>query len=87
MCLSDFRMGPKEPTYNYLRQKLGEIKMPHDANGRLVEVGQRVAVEFEVREVNSSPDYCNCTLVIPGEHGPDNVVSTLVVNTKQVVIK
>lgn len=57
--------------------------MSHDKNGTLLKVGDKVTVEFEVKEINTSPDYCNTTLVIPGEHGPYNVTSTLIVNAKQ----
>ena len=35
--------------------------MPHDANGNLLKKGDRVTVEFEVREVWESAD-CNVTL-------------------------
>lgn len=60
--------------------------MPHDKNGALLKPGDRVTVEFEVKEISSAAEYCNATLVIPGEHGPHNVVSTLVVNAKQATL-
>lgn len=57
--------------------------MPHDKNGTLLNVGDRVTVEFEVKEIHMADDYCNTTVVIPGAHGPHNVVSTLVLNANQ----
>lgn len=57
--------------------------MPHDKDGKLLNVGDRVSVVFTVKEIHMADDYCNTTLVIPGEHGPKNVVSTLVCNAKQ----
>lgn len=60
--------------------------MPHDKNGTLLQVGDRVTVQFEVKELHMAEDYCNCTLKIPGEHGPHNVTSTLVVNAKQTTL-
>ncbi len=57
--------------------------MPHDKNGVLLNVGDRVSVVFTVKEIHMADDYCNTTLVIPGEHGPHNVTGTLVLNAKQ----
>ena len=57
--------------------------MPHDKNGKLLNVGDRVTVEFEVTEIHMAEDYCNTTLRIPGEHGPHNVTTTVVLNAKQ----
>jgi hypothetical protein len=57
--------------------------MPHDKDGELLQVGDFVDVRFEVKEIHMAGDYCNTTLVVPGEHGSHNVVSTLVVNAKQ----
>lgn len=58
--------------------------MPHDARGLELKVGDRVMMIFEVKDVSPAVDYCNVTLLVPGEHGPENVVSTVVANTKQV---
>ena len=60
--------------------------MPHDKNGQLVQVGDFVSVTFEVKEIHMPEDYCNTTLVIPGQHGPHNVVSTVVINAKQIKV-
>lgn len=60
--------------------------MPHDRNGELLQVGDFVDVRFEVKEIHMAEDYCNTTLKIPGEHGPHNVVSTVVVNAKQTTL-
>lgn len=60
--------------------------MPHDKNGQLLQVGDFVDVRFEVKEIHMAEDYCNTTLIIPGEHGPYNVKSTLVVNAKQTTL-
>jgi hypothetical protein len=61
--------------------------MPHDKNGAVLNVDDRVSVEFKIKEIHMAEDYCNVTLIIPGEHGPYNVVSTVVLNAKQVVKK
>ena len=36
--------------------------MPHDANGKLLQKGDRVKVEFEVVEVYPGADMCNVQL-------------------------
>jgi len=58
--------------------------VPHDKNGVLLAVGDRVVVEFEVKEIYVGEEYCNVSLVVPGAHGPHNVVSSIVCNAKQV---
>lgn len=41
--------------------------MSHDKNGKLVQVGDVVAVEFKVKSVMGGEDFCNCSLesIIP----------------------
>jgi hypothetical protein len=60
--------------------------MPHDSRGILVEKGQRVIVQMIVDSVDPGEEFCNCTLKIDGEHGPNNVAGSLTLNTKQIRI-
>lgn len=47
--------------------------MPHDKNGRLVEVGDEVVLRGTVKSVQTNPDYCNCNVIAeykpPGQMG------------------
>lgn len=58
--------------------------MPHDMNDRLLQVGDRVTVEFEVVSISTAEEYCNCNIatVIPMYPGESKV--QLWVNTRQV---
>lgn len=58
--------------------------MPHDARGKLLEVGDEVLIRATVKEVHQGEEYCNVSLetataMYPGEHR-----SVLVLNGKQV---
>jgi len=62
--------------------------MPHDKNGKLVENGARVRVDFIVTNVyqTEGDGYCNASLetvepMFPGQHK-----TSLTVNTKQVEV-
>lgn len=39
--------------------------MPHDKNGKLIEIGDEVILRGKVTSVQASPDYCNCTVQSP----------------------
>ncbi len=59
--------------------------MPHDNSGRLIQKGDKVAIVFEVTDVQPGEDFCNCTLKSLIPMPPSNTsYATLVVNTKQV---
>lgn len=60
--------------------------MPHDKNGVILAVGDRVTVEFTVTSVSTGDEYCNVNLesVEPMYPGPHK--TTLgAVNTRQTV--
>lgn len=59
------------------------MNMPHDKNGQLLKVGDKVSVEFEVAEVYAGEDYCNVRLQVPGENKADNVTTGVTLNTRQ----
>jgi hypothetical protein len=47
--------------------------MPHDIDGKLIEVGDRVVMAFVVKSVSTGEEYCNLGLesverLWPGEH-------------------
>lgn len=60
----------------------------HDRNGTLIEVGDVVIIKARVTNVTGGADYCNATLAVgfEKEHGPDNVTSSLTVNTRQTLL-
>jgi hypothetical protein len=60
--------------------------MPHDAKGRLIQVGDKVAIEFEVLEVFEG-DFCNMKLrsVLPMKGDPTNFLEISAVNAAQAV--
>ncbi len=61
--------------------------MPHDKNGRVVEPGQRVTVEFIVKHVHQAEDYCNVDLEsVERMPGNDTTISLTAINTRQVVV-
>lgn len=57
--------------------------MPHDMNGTELKVGDRVLIEFVIKEIHLTEEYCNCNLdsVIPMY--PSRNTSSIVINTKQ----
>jgi hypothetical protein len=36
--------------------------MPHDRNGTLLQVGDRVQIEATVKQITMAEDYCNLTV-------------------------
>jgi len=58
--------------------------MPHDRNGKLIQVGDAVFVRCTIQALHLSQDYCNVTLktVIPMPPYPDGTILEL--NAKQV---
>jgi hypothetical protein len=60
--------------------------MPHDANGELLKVGDRVVLYGTITYIGANPEYCNCSVELEYKMPPDNqVVSVSALNTKQVV--
>lgn len=60
--------------------------MSHDKNGTPIKAGDIVTVEFEVKEVSATEDYCNCKseTVIPMFPGTQPLVVWF--NAKQVLL-
>ena len=60
----------------------------HDANGTPVKKGDKVLIEAVISDTYAAPDYCNVTLKIGADkpHGPDNVQSSVTLNTRQVLL-
>lgn len=60
--------------------------MPHDAKGRLIEVGDTVLMPFRVKMVHAGEDFCNCDLQsIYPMPGDGSRTSLSAVNTRQVL--
>lgn len=64
--------------------------MPHDKNGKLVEVGDEVVIRGRVKGVNASELYCNATIELfepmPTDTGPRAGETISGINTKQVEV-
>lgn len=60
--------------------------MPHDLNGNLLKVGDRVTVEFEVVTVYPTEELCNCTLATVEPMYPGEYKTSLTINTRQAVL-
>lgn len=58
--------------------------MPHDAKGNLLQVGDEVIIRAKVKDVQTSEEYCNVTLVTTAPMPPYAEGTTLTLNTKQV---
>lgn len=54
--------------------------MPHDANGKLLKVGDIVMVPAKVKAVNPGEDFCNVTLESVRVRKPDSIHETLTLN-------
>lgn len=61
--------------------------MPHDKDGKEIKVGDRVTIEFEVKEVHMTENFCNVNLrsVIPMPPYNDQFLTVAAVNTRQCV--
>ncbi len=58
--------------------------MPHDKNGKLVQVGDFVIVLCVVKSIAMQEDYCNVTLNTESPMPPYTTPTTLTLNMKQV---
>jgi hypothetical protein len=59
--------------------------MPHDVNGIELKVGDRVTIEFVVKEVHMTEEYCNVRLksILPMPPYTDQFIDLMAVNTRQ----
>lgn len=61
--------------------------MPHDRNSRKVEPGQIVRVDFKVKQVHLTEEYCNLDLETVWPMHPGDSRTALTLNAKQVEVK
>lgn len=54
--------------------------MPHDCNGDLLQVGDRVLIPAEVINITSGEDYCNLTVKTTIGRKPDDLRETMTLN-------
>ena len=59
--------------------------MPHDKNGQILKVGDKVNVPCVVKEVHAGDEYCNLSLETEEVMFPGEQKSGMVLNTKQVL--
>lgn len=57
--------------------------MPHDVNGKIVEIGQEVLIKCIVKQVYTGADYCNAQLETVESMHPDKYKTTITLNTRQ----
>jgi hypothetical protein len=61
--------------------------MPHDANGKLLKVGDKVSIPGTITNITTSEEYCNCSVELDHAMPPYVDKTTLQsINTKQVVL-
>jgi len=58
--------------------------MPHDRNGVLLEVGDKVSIPAVVKNIMTGEEYCNVTLESEEVMFPGEYKSTFTLNAKQV---
>jgi hypothetical protein len=58
--------------------------MPHDIEGRIVNVGDLVRIDCIVKRVELGEDYCNVTLETISEMYPSGTATTITLNARQV---
>lgn len=59
--------------------------MPHDKNGVLLQVGDRVIIPAVVKSITMSEEFCNVTLETAEPMFPSDRHDTVTLNAKQVV--
>lgn len=93
-CDCNRRLGPQpitEEQQQRMTDRLIEVvqkainKMPHDANGQLLEVGDLVNVPCKVKSVQAGDEYCNVSLETVHPMPPYTEPNTITLNTQQVV--
>ena len=57
--------------------------MPHDMNGNVLKVGDRVLIPAIVKTIQMSEDYCNLTAESTERMPGNDSLSTFNINTKQ----
>lgn len=59
--------------------------MPHDKNGELLKVGDKVTVECEITAVQTGEEYCNLSVKTVEPMHPSKDSTSLTLNAKQVI--
>jgi hypothetical protein len=59
--------------------------MPHDINGKLLEVGDVVMVPVKILTISPGTDYCNISVETVEKMYPGEYKTTFTLNGKQVV--
>jgi hypothetical protein len=59
--------------------------MPHDKHGERVEVGDLVMIPARITALHLTTDYCNCELEMIERMPPEDAVSHMTLNTRQVI--
>jgi hypothetical protein len=58
--------------------------MPHDKNGTPLKAGDTVTIVATVREIQTSPDYCNMTVETVEPMHPSKNLTAITLNCRQV---
>lgn len=61
--------------------------MPHDKYDRELKVGDRIIVEYVIKDIHLTEEYCNVGLETVEPMFPTNGKTFLTLNSKQVVLK
>lgn len=61
--------------------------MPHDRNGKVLQVGDLVMVPCQIKEIHLTEEFCNVTLATSLPMYPSQAPSTLTLNSRQVEVK
>lgn len=62
--------------------------MPHDANGNLLKIGDKVSIPGKITLLTTSDEYCNCTVELDYSMPPytPEQKTSFSFNTKQVLL-
>jgi len=59
--------------------------MPHDRDGKLLQVGDSVYIAAKVKQITMGEEYCNVTLETKEKMFPSDSPTAITLNAKQVV--
>lgn len=94
-CPCSIRLGPgeqrikdvEEATRKQFDELIERLKnqMPHDKNGKLLEVGDIVNIPCVVKSISTGTDYCNLTTETVEPMYPGEYKTGITLNAKQVI--
>lgn len=58
--------------------------MPHDKNGKLLSVGDKVIITGKIKEIHNTEEYCNCSVAVDPMPPYTDPYILSALNTKQV---